>query len=126
MNTLFIRVVPPLDLASILRHLSSQLRPPYLPPGPHTLHQVSHVQVTGDGHGLVQRSYCVGSVIFSITFSEHIGIVATGPGQFDSVARLPAESKSILEVGPGLIQITDCLGREAENTVRLHSEELRS
>ena len=57
------------------------LRTQYLPPALYPLHQWPHTQLAGDGQRLVQQSYGIGTVSFSIPLFKRVGIVAASPCQ---------------------------------------------
>ena len=75
------------------------LRFQYLPPRQHPLHQWAHAQLAGDGQGLVQQGHGLLAAAWLVALEQGVGVVAAGPGQFGTVARLAAEGRCIYAVG---------------------------
>ena len=86
------------------------LRPQYLPPGQHPLHQRPHAQLAGDGQGLVQQRDRLRTIIGTIALTKGIGVIAAAPGQLRPVASLPAKGQGMLEVGHRILATSETVG----------------
>ncbi len=88
----------------------AELRPQNLSPGQHPFHQGPHAQLAGDGQGLVQQGHGLLAVARLVALKQRVGLVAAGPSQIGSVARLAAECQGVFKVGRRLVQIAqNCL-----------------